>query len=474
MNFSGQVVHLIGIAGIGMSALAQLLKNFGAIVQGSDQEESYIVEILRDKNISVIIGHNSDNIKEASIVIRSTAIKDDHIEIQEALKRKIKILHRAEALELILKPYKTVAVTGTHGKSTTTAITGIICLKSGLDPIIINGAIINQISNNVHIGSGSLAIIESDESDGSFLKLPSDVGIVTNMDPEHLDYYGSTYAMEEAYKQFIAKTIKSGICIVYGDHKKLIDLAKSFYSDSIFIYGASPEADIRISNLRSTALGTKFNLGFSESFITKFNLKQDEITDIELSLFGNHNACNAASAVSAALASGANTEDIMKALKSFKGVKRRFTEVGKFNGATVIDDYAHHPLEIKATLTVAKDIIARNKKLIAVLQPHRYTRLAALLTDFADSLRCADIIIITDVYSAGESNIAGTDSLDLISLIKQYNNKVRLCTNFESVKEALSSIAEPDDMILMMGAGSITKWSYELAKIPNDLSKLAN
>jgi len=464
--FSGHEVHLIGVGGIGMSAVAQMLHVSGVRVQGSDVAETYITENLRRLGIKIIIGHNSLNTKDASLIIRSTAIKDDHIEIIEARKRNIKIMHRAEALAELLKGYKTVAITGTHGKSTTTALTGVICFEAGLRPTIINGAIINQFSSNVLIGDSDLAIIESDESDESFLILPSDLAVITNMDADHLDYYGSVANMEKSYKEFILKTIKHGNCFICVDHPKLKNFVDDIDDQKIMTYAISADADIKADNIRMDQNGMIFDLSFSEKFIDKFDLINQQEKDVFLALYGNHNVYNALAAFGISLSLHADIDKIKKSLRNFEGVKRRFTKVGSLYGALVIDDYAHHPEEIKATLNVAKSIATMKKgKVIAVMQPHRYSRLAALIDDFAKSFDDADFIILADVYSAGEDKIEEANIINLKQKIDNIGKEVTgICYEYDQLKPMLQKIVNVNDIIVMLGAGDITSWAHRAVK----------
>ena len=465
-EFDGKKVHLIGIGGIGMSAVAEVLHYHGIDVQGSDLNETYITSYLKKLGIKVIIGHYPENLKDVNIVIRSTAIKDHHIEIIEAKRLYLTILHRAEALAKLLKNFKTVAVTGTHGKSTTTALTGAVCVAAGLNPTIVNGAFINQFASNVRIGNRKLAVIESDESDESFLVLPSDLAIVTNMDPDHLDYYGSISRMEQSYRYFILKSIKSGICFICNDHIELSKLGKEIGSNNVFTYAINVDADIKANNIQMTEHGTNFDVIFSDNFKTRFGLKSSQENNIFLSLYGLHNVSNAVAAIAVSLTLCADMTKIKEGLKTFAGIKRRFTKVGEFNGAVVIDDYAHHPAEIGVTLDTAKHIAKiKGGKVIAVMQPHRYTRLAALMEEFAASLSRADKIILTPVYGAGENMIPESNSINLRNKIINHDKKVLdICQRYEDLISVLMQHTSAQDIIVVMGAGDITNWTYKLVE----------
>lgn len=463
-HFYNHKVHLIGIGGIGMSAIAEILSKGGVKVQGSDVSKTYITEHLKKIGVEVTIGHSPDNLKDASLIIRSTAIKDDHTEIVEAKKRSLKILNRAEALAEILKGLKTVAITGTHGKSTTTALTGAICFEAGLSPTIVNGAFMKQFSSNVLTSTGNLAVIESDESDESFLVLPSDLAVVTNMDAEHLDYYGSIERMQASYKKFILKTIDKGFCFICNDHLELSRLSKDINNSNIITYAINTEADIRASNIEVTENGTKFNLIFSQAFAEKFSVKLLQENNLFLLLYGQHNVYNALAALGIGLALGISIDKIRESLKNFGGVKRRFTKVGIVDRVIVVDDYAHHPAEIQATLSVAKRIAKmRSGNVIAVMQPHRYSRLLKLMDEFAASFTDADFVILTEVYGAGETKIENVNSESLRDKIT-HNSKeaVGICRQYDELKPMLQKIAKPNDIVVMIGAGDITKWAYKL------------
>lgn len=464
-EFVGKRIHMIGIGGIGMSAIAKVLHNHGIYVQGSDLNETYITNHLKKLGIKVIIGHNPKNLKDVDIVIRSTIINDHHVEIIEAKKLHLTILHRAKALSKLLQNFKTVAVTGTHGKSTTTALTGAVCVAAGLDPTIVNGAFINQFVSNVIIGNSKLAVIESDESDESFLVLPSDIAIITSMDPDHLDYYGFVSRMQQSYKDFILKTIKNGLCFICKDHTELSNLVNEIGENNVFTYALNVDADIKASNIQMTEYGTNFSVTFSDNFKTRFSLKHNQEHNIFLSLYGLHNVCNSIAAIAVGLTLGANIEKIKQGLQTFAGVKRRFTRVGEFNGAVVIDDYAHHPAEIDVTLAIAKHVAEiRGGKVIAVMQPHRYTRLTALIDEFANAFSNADEIILTSVYSAGENIIPEANSANLREKVINNGKQVlEICQEYEELIPLLTQCIKPQDVIVMMGAGDITNWAYKLA-----------
>ncbi|CAG7598282.1 MAG: UDP-N-acetylmuramate--L-alanine ligase [Candidatus Midichloria sp.] len=464
-HFHNHRVHLIGIGGIGMSAIAEILSKGGVKVQGSDVSETYITEHLKKIGVEVTIGHSPDNLKDASLIIRSTAIKDDNIEIIEAKRRFLKILHRAEALAEILNGLKTVAITGTHGKSTTTALTGAICFDASLRPIIVNGAFINQFSSNVLTGTGNLAVIESDESDESFLVPPSDLAVVTNMDAEHLDYYGSVERMQASYKKFILKTIDKGPCFICNDHLELSKLSKNINNSNIITYAINTEADIKASNIEVIENGTKFNLIFNPTFAEKFSVKSLQENNLFLSLYGQHNVYNALAALGIGLTLGINIDKIRESLRNFGGVKRRFTKVGIVDGVMIVDDYAHHPAEIQATFSVARHIAKmRSGDVIAVMQPHRYSRLIKLMDEFAASFTDADFVILTEVYGAGEAKIENVNSEILRDkIIRNGKEVVGICHQYDELKPMLQKIAKPNDIVIMIGAGDITKWSYKLA-----------
>lgn len=464
---SNSIIHIIGIGGIGMSAIAEFLHRKNFHVRGDDIVESYTTKRLQDIGIEVIIGHSSRNINNAAVVVRSTAIKEDHIEIIEAKRQNIKILHRSEMLSQLLTDYRVVGVTGTHGKSTTTGMIGFVCVENDLDPTIINGAILNEISSNILIGASNIAVIESDESDKSFLTLPADIGVITNMDADHLDFYGTVEEMYQSYMVFMQKVLNKGMCIICADHKKLMQLASTISDQrNMLFYSTEQDADIMAKNINITNNGMLFDLHFSEKVCSLYDLNQ-AICNVSLSLYGKHNVLNALASIAVSLTLGCHLSNTLRALSKFQGVKRRFSKIGTLiNGAYVIDDYAHHPVEIQATLSVAKSLALKtNGKVIAVMQPHRYTRLATLQKEFAKSFFDADIVILTDVYSAQEMPISGVNSQSLATEIKNNNVLVsQICYQYSELQTAIKILAKENDIIVMMGAGDITDWAKKLVE----------
>jgi UDP-N-acetylmuramate--alanine ligase len=460
--FAGKLVHIIGIGGIGMSALAKFLVANRIKVQGSDIKRGHMIKSLEDLGIKVFIGHMPDNVGMADIIIRSTAIKDSHVEIIAAKKDGLPILHRSEALAMMLQGYRTIAVTGTHGKSTTTSIIGEVCM--GLNPTIINGAILERFDSNVVIGDSTLAIIESDESDESFLVLPADIACVTNMDIDHLDYYGTKENMYASYNKFLQKIPDGGMGFLCLDHPKIAEIAPLTDKLRWLTYGINVSSDITASNIKMQEHGVVFDITFSSNFLSKISSPVKSLQGLELGLYGHHNVQNALPAIGIALFLGVTLDKIKLYLKELKGVQRRFTELGQINGATIIDDYAHHPAEIEATLSVAKALAtARGGKVIAVCQPHRYTRLATMMTEFAKSFTDADFIILANVYSAGEKPIDGVDSQTLANkIVKNGKDVLKLCKNYKDLTLIVTQTAGKNDIVVTLGAGDINEWAKQL------------
>ncbi|MEO0635714.1 MAG: UDP-N-acetylmuramate--L-alanine ligase, partial [Pseudomonadota bacterium] len=370
------LIHFVGIGGIGMSGIAEVLHNLGYKVQGSDMAESANVERLRAKGIPVAVGQKSENLGDAEVVVVSTAIKADNPELIAARERLLPVVRRAEMLAELMRFRRAVAVGGTHGKTTTTSMVGALLEAGSLDPTIINGGIINAIGTNARMGEGDWMVVEADESDGTFLKLPADVAIVTNIDPEHLDHYGSFDAVKEAFETFIKNVPFYGFGVVCLDHSEVQNLVANVSDRKLITYGANPQGDVRFTNVRNEGAVSIFDLTIRDRMGGEERLE----TDIRLPMPGLHNISNATAAIAVALELGVSVEDIRKGLDGFSGVKRRFTPVGSYDGAEIFDDYAHHPVEIKAVLAAARG--ACQGRVIAVHQPHRFSRLDDLFSDF--------------------------------------------------------------------------------------------
>ena len=463
LNKSSNVIHFVGIGGIGMSGIAEVMYNSGYLVQGSDLSENYNTTRLKALGIKILIGHNAENVTNADYVVISSAVKPDNTEVISAKEKGIPIIRRSEMLAELMRFKTAIAISGSHGKTTTTSLTAAMFEAAGLSPTVINGGIINNRSTNAYIGTGEYVVAEADESDATFIKIPATVGVITNIDPEHLDYYGNFENLIKAFKQFIVNLPFYGYAVACVDHPTVRSLISDITERKIITYGIdSEDAHVRAFNIRPHGLSSiydvKINLPRSDGSIT--------IENIILSTPGRHNVLNSLSAIAIAAEMDFGTGVIRNALKNFEGVKRRFTKVGNYNGATIIDDYAHHPAEVKATLSTARDVIKNSGsgKVIAIFQPHRYTRLHNLFNDFTECFHEADELYITDVYSAGEEKIAGADTLALVKAIASKYPKFKVSTlkDKQHAEEIIRNNAEQNDLIVMMGAGTITYMALEV------------
>lgn len=466
------IIHFVGIGGIGMSGIAEILHNLGYSVQGSDVAENYVIERLRKLGIKILIGHNASNIENCSLITKSTAIQENNPEIAAARKNGIPVIKRSEMLAEIMRFKYSISISGSHGKTTTTSIVAALFEAAGLEPTVINGGIINAIGTNAYLGKSDYLIAEADESDGTFIKVPSYVGVITNIDPEHLDYYKTFENEKLAFRNFIESLPFYGFGVLCYDHDIVRELGLSISDRRIISYGIDYEqADIRAVNIRTDATGSTFDVEVSHHYqkVKKKNISN--LKDLKLNVHGRHNILNSLSAIAIAIEKNFEEKVIYDGLNSFKGVKRRFTKVGEIEGITIIDDYAHHPIEIQTTLKTAANIVhAKGGSVIAVLQPHRYSRLSDLMDDFRDSFNDADHLIVAEVYSAGESPIPNINSDELIKRIEQkHNRKVIKLANPENLPEVINKLAKKEDFVIMLGAGNITKWSYEL---PSQLQKI--
>ena len=439
-----------------MSGIAEVLNELGYDVSGSDIKENNNTKRLKDLGIKVHIGHNTSNVKEAKIVVVSTAISSNNIELLEAKINKIPIVHRAEMLCELMRLKWSIAIAGTHGKTTTTSLVASILDGADFDPTVINGGIINNWSSNAKLGKGEWMVVEADESDGSFNKLPVTIGLVTNIDKEHLDYYGNFPNLKRAFEKFISSIPFYGVAVCCIDNKHVANVISKINDRKIITYGFSEKADVTIRNLRINDMGTRFDL---DDKIANIYLR-----DFYLPMIGQHNALNACAAILAASNLSIPIKFIKSALANFEGVSRRFTRIGFFNGATIIDDYAHHPAEIEAVISAAKEIT--EKKIIVVHQPHRYSRLRSLFKDFIKCFNEADVLGITPVFAAGESQTDGFDSKTLIkSFTKSERQKVEYIEDEVSFSQFLKNNCKRGDIFLALGAGSITNWVNNLSYV---------
>ena len=450
-------VHFVGIGGIGMSGIAEVLANLGYTVTGSDVAEGANVKRLRDKGIKVAIGHKAENINGADVVVVSSAIKRDNPELVAARAKRLPVVRRAEMLAELMRLKSCVAIAGTHGKTTTTSIVASLLDAGGLDPTVINGGIINAYGTNARLGAGDWMVVEADESDGTFLKLPADIAIVTNVDAEHLDHFGTFQAVQDAFVAFMENVPFYGFVVMCTDHPIVQRLAGRVIDRRIITYGENPQADVRLVELDHRDGKSQFSVLFRD----RDGNEVHAIRDLELPMPGRHNALNATSAVAVAHELEIADDKIRVALAKFAGVKRRFTRVGEWNGAIIIDDYGHHPVEIAAVLKAARE--STKGQVIAVVQPHRYTRLKTLFEPFSTCFNDADAVIVAHVYPAGEAPIEGADRDHLVqALLARGHRQVIALDAPEKLAGIVKDLAKPGDYVVLLGAGSITQWAYAL------------
>lgn len=449
-------IHFVGIGGIGMSGIAEVLNNLGYQVQGSDVAESANVQRLRDLGIPVVIGHDAANVAEAQVVVVSSAIKADNPEVAAAQMKMIPVVRRAEMLGELMRLKWAIAVGGTHGKTTTTSMIASLIDTAGLDPTVINGGIINAYGTNARLGDGEWMVVEADESDGTFTKLPATIAVVTNMDPEHLDFYGTFDVEKEAFRTFVQNIPFYGFAALCIDHPEVQAMIGQINDRRLITYGMSPQAEVRAENLRNRPAGVEFDVTIATRGETERTLDA-----LLLPMFGAHNVQNALAAVAIANEMGIDDATIAKGLKAFAGVKRRFTKTGEVDGITVIDDYGHHPVEIAAVLTAARAVA--QGKVIAVVQPHRYTRLRDLFEEFCTCFNDADMVIVSDVHPAGEAPIEGVDRDALIQGLRTRGHRqVTALEDPSDLAGVIHDIATAGDVVICLGAGSITGWAHEL------------
>jgi UDP-N-acetylmuramate--alanine ligase len=449
-------IHFVGIGGIGMSGIAEVMHQLGYKVQGSDVSDSYVVEKLRKEGIPVRIGHSADNLGDAAVIVCSTAIKENNPEIQAAAERRLPRVRRAEMLAELMRMQKTVAVAGTHGKTTTTSMVAALLDSGRLDPTVINGGIINRYGSNARLGKSDWWVIEADESDGSFLRLDGTIAVVTNIDPEHLEHYGGFEAVKDAFVEFVENVPFYGLAVLCVDHPEVQTIIGRVRDRRIVTYGFSALADVRADNVTPVPGGSRF-----DAVILGREGDRRTIEGVQVPIPGRHNVQNALAAIAVALELGISDDDIAGGFSRFDGVKRRFTRVGEADGAVVIDDYAHHPTEIRAVLAAARE--GAEGRVIAVMQPHRYTRLQSLMDDFQSAFNDADVVFVTPVYPAGEEPIEGVDSAALADGLRAHGHRmVRAVADQKELSRELRDLAAEGDMIICMGAGDITKWAAAL------------
>ena len=452
-------VHFIGIGGIGMSGIAEVLHNLGYRVQGSDQADSANVQRLREKGIECFVGHRAENLGDAEVVVVSTAIKKSNPELKAAREKLLPIVRRAEMLAELMRFRQAVAIGGTHGKTTTTSMVAALLDAGGLDPTVINGGIINAYGTNARMGAGDWMVVEADESDGTFLKLPADIAVVTNIDPEHLDHYGTFDRVREAFRDFVENVPFYGFGVMCTDHPEVQALVSHIEDRRVITYGENAQADVRFTGHRMDGGASVFDVVIRN----RKSGAETKIDNLRLPMPGRHNVSNATAAIAVAHELGISGEAIRKGLSTFGGVKRRFTPTGSWNGVHIYDDYGHHPVEIKAVLRAARD--ATKGRVIAVAQPHRFTRLHDLFDDFSACFNDADTVMVAPVYAAGEEPIDGVNSETLVQRIRAGGHRdARYIEGPAAIAPAVRDIAKTGDYVVFLGAGNITQWAYALPK----------
>ena len=457
-------LHFVGIGGIGMSGIAEVLHNLGYRVQGSDLAESANTKRLAELGIRVAIGHRAENLDAAEVVVVSSAVKPDNPEVVAARARRVPVVRRAEMLAELMRLKWSIAIAGTHGKTTTTSMIGALLETGGLDPTVINGGIINAYGTNTRLGAGDWMVVEADESDGTFTRLPATAAVVTNIDPEHLDFYGDVAALHLAFEIFVGSIPFYGFAVLCIDHPVVQGMVAKMVDRRILTYGLSPQADIRATNIRVAGEGSHFDAVITE----RTSGAERTIPDLLLPMFGDHNVQNSLAAVAIAAELGLADAVVRDTLRNFSGVKRRFTKTGEWSGVPIIDDYGHHPVEIAAVLKAARSIVTG--RVIAVVQPHRYTRLHDLFDGFCTCFNDADIVLVADVYPAGEAPIPGADRDALVAGLSAHGHRnARALPGPDELAPTIRNLAQAGDMVVCLGAGSITYWANNL---PDELAQL--
>jgi len=456
------IIHFSGIGGIGMSGIAEILHNLGYTVQGSDLSSNGNTERLAGLGIKVFQGHLPENVKNISLLITSSAITKNNPEVMHCIEHGIQTVSRTAMLAELMSTKTSIAISGTHGKTTTTSLIAAVFEKAKLSPTVINGGIINNKGTNAYLGDGDYLIAEADESDATFIKIPSTIAVITNIDPEHLDFYGSYENLKKAFETFIQDLPFYGFGVLCIDNPEVKKIANKITDRKIITYSLhSKEADIYTDNIEQTDTGHKFDIHIS----SKLNTKHKTIQNINLHIPGIHNVQNSLAALAIAIELGFSKKVISDAFSDFEGVKRRFTKVATYKGVSIIDDYAHHPTEVMATLATATQVAKRNKgRIITIFQPHRYSRLKTLMTEFSTSFEGSNFLYIADVYGSSEEPILGVNKEALISIIKknQPNTKVEPLTSRDQIPEIIENVCKENDLLLFLGAGDISKWANEL------------
>lgn len=458
------MIHFVGVGGIGMSGIAEVMHSLGYQVQGSDMAESANVQRLRGLGIKVSKGHSADNLGEARVIVVSTAVKRDNPEVAAARAAMIPVVRRAEMLAELMRFKWSIAVGGTHGKTTTTSMMAALLDQAGFDPTVINGGIINAYNTNARLGSGEWMVVEADESDGTFIKLPATITVVTNIDPEHLDFYGDFDSAKKAFQQFVENIPFYGFAAMCIDHPEVHALCGRVTDRKLVTYGFSPLADIRAENLRYADLGSIYDVVITD----RVRDEQRRISNVRLNMPGKHNVQNSLAIFGVAQEMGIGEDVVKTALANFKGVKRRFTKTGSAGGVTVIDDYGHHPVEIAAVLAAARTVT--QGRVIAVVQPHRYTRVRDLFEEFCTCFAQADTVVVADIYPAGESPIDGVNRDALVEGLQRHGHRhVVPLSRGEDLARTVAPLVRAGDMVVCLGAGNITAWAQTL---PQELAPL--
>ncbi|MGX0877436.1 UDP-N-acetylmuramate--alanine ligase [Roseovarius sp. MBR-154] len=446
-------IHFVGIGGIGMSGIAEVLINHGYEVQGSDLKATPITERLKDMGAQIFIGQRPENLERAEVVVISSAIKPGNAELDEARRQGLPVVRRAEMLAELMRLKSNIAVAGTHGKTTTTTLVAELLVKGGIDPTVINGGVIHAYGSNARMGQGEWMVVEADESDGTFNRLPATIAIVTNIDPEHMEHWGDFNALRQGFHDFLSNIPFYGLAVCCTDHPEVQALVGRITDRRVLTYGFNAQADVRAVNLR-------YDKGIAH-FDVALQAEGRMIEGCTLPMPGDHNVSNALSAVAVARHLGMKRDEIRAALASFGGVNRRFTRVGEVNGVTVIDDYGHHPVEIAAVLRAARQ--ATTGRVIAVHQPHRYSRLSSLFEEFCGCFNEADVVGIAEVYAAGEDPILGASRDDLVAGLIRHGHRQAVALDSEDDLERLvRETAQPGDMVVCLGAGTISAWANAL------------
>jgi len=452
-------IHFIGIGGIGMSGIAEIMHNFGYKVQGSDAAENANVKRLRSMGMQVNIGHDAMNLKDVAIVVYSSAVKPGNVELETARALQLPLVRRAEMLAEIMRLKNCVAIAGTNGKTTTTTLTAALIDAGGLDPTIVNGGIINQYGTNAKLGAGDWVVVEADESDGTFLRLPATVSVVTNIDPDHLDYFGTFERMRDAFQRFIENVPFYGFAVLCLDHPEVQAMIGRIEDRRLITYGLSPQADVRATNVRFVEGVSHFDV----VVLNRRTLRETRLEGMSLPMPGEHNVLNSLAAITVARELGVPDEKIRKALAGFGGVGRRFTRVGEWNGTSIVDDYGHNPFKIAAALKAARQ--AYSGPVVAVVQPHRYTRLRDTFEQFAKCLNDADVAVIAPVYAAGEQPIEGINRDTYAEALRSHGHRNVVTIDGEAdLPNVLAPHLKPGGVVVLLGAGSISAWANNLER----------